>query len=430
MGSCSRIFRFQRPLIHFTLIVMARFRYKAREASGVIVGGDIDAGDSWLARKEVSKLGLVVLEVHRKSLFFGLSGDFRESLSLRHPVSLEERLAFISHLEIGISVGIPVVGVLELAFQDVRHVGFRESIRSVKEQVTQGASLTDAFARHPAFFDKTFVSLVRTGELSGELDRVLGRLFRITEQEAENRARVKSAMFYPKIVIVFLVLVSSVVVGFVIPRIKGFLGTFGQDLPPITRFVVGISEAVTHYGYVLLPLIALGAWFWSKIAKNERCAWVFDRWKLKAPLLGPLFLQLELCSLCVVLEVLLESGIPLLDALFTAASAQGNRVIKAELEHIQNEVRSGSSLRRAMSGRAVFPTGFSSVVSIGEDSGRIPEVLKRLGRHYQLQADYRLSNLPKLIEPALLAVIFVFTLVLALAVFLPIWKLSSALPKS
>ena len=156
---------------------------------------------------------------------------------------------------------------------------------------------------------------------------------------------------------------------------------------------------------------------------------IFDRYILKTPILGNIFLFLELNHFCIILELLISSGVPLLDALETLRGSQKNQTFKDALTHCEEEIRKGSTLIKGMEGSTVFPNTFRNLIGMGEETGRLPPVLKRLGRYYQIQVDYLLDNLSKAIEPVLLSFIFVVVLVLALAVFLPIWKMNSVIHK-
>lgn len=406
---------------------MAKFYYKGIDASGTAVNGVVDAADSWLARKELSKLDLRGLEVHQSAGREYFTRMLANAKTIGDTVSVEERLIFLSQLETGLAVGIPILQLLDIIEVEVRHEGLRAALRSVGKDLAQGSSLHEAFARHPKYFDETFVGLVRTGEASGQLEKVLGQLFRLTEQSAENRARIRSALFYPVIVLVVLVVVVFAICYFVIPKIKTFLSAFGQDLPLITRVVVATSDFLLRYG-VLVALAGMGLWWlfqqWLATPLGRLRA---HRWALKVPVLGPFLLQVELNNFCVVLDLLLGSGIPLSDGLEMLQRSQSNQVVRDDLARTRELVLGGSSLKAAIGAGNVFPRSLVSLIGVGEEAGRIPEVLRRMARHYQLQIDHRLQNLPKLIEPILLAVIFVFVLILALAVFLPIWQMSSAI---
>ncbi|RYZ97856.1 MAG: type II secretion system F family protein [Proteobacteria bacterium] len=406
---------------------MGKFYYKGIDANGTAVNGAIDAGDSWLARKELGRLQLSALELHESSGRQFLEKALHRARTIGDTVSVEERLVFLSQLETGMAVGIPILQLLDIIEQEVRHEGLRAAVKGVAKDIAQGSSLHEAFARHPKYFDETFVGLVRTGEASGQLEKILGQLFRLTEQSAENRARVKSALFYPVIVIFVLVFVVFAICYFVIPKIKAFLGSFGQELPLVTRVVVAASDFLIHYGF-LVVIAMMGIWWaFRQFLATPAGRLGFHRFVLKLPIFGPFLLQVELNNFCVVLDLLLGSGIPLSDGLEMLQRSQSNQVVRDDLARTRELVVGGSTLKGALAAGKVFPRSLISLIGVGEEAGRIPEVLRRMAKHYQLQIDHRLQNLPKLIEPILLAVIFVFVLVLALAVFLPIWQMSSAI---
>lgn len=403
---------------------MPKFFYRARSKKGELTDGAIVADDLWLARKALVKLNLEVLELGRYNwaAFVDLLKQAREHF--KKTISLEEKMVFVGQLETGYTVGIPITQVLELMQEEVTNLGLRAVISVILKDVRSGSSLHHAFAKHPRYFDDAFVNIIRIGEMTGGLEQVLARSVKLIQQQSENRGKIKSATFYPKIVIGFMVIVIGVVVYFVIPRVKAFLKVLGKDLPPITQAVVSVSDFFVGYWYIILTL-GLAGYIGSKIflsTPNGRL-WA-DRMKLKLPILGTIFAQLELNQFCVILDLLIGSGIPLAEGLTILAAAQNNRVYTNQVLHCRREIEKGSSLHKGMSDSPLFPLSFKNLISIGEESGRLPIVLQRLGKYYQTQLDYRLENLTRLIEPVLLAFIFVMVLILALAVYLPIWQMS------
>jgi type II secretory pathway component PulF len=406
---------------------MPKFYYSGRNHNDTEVTGSLEAPDAWAARKEVKKLDLHDLEVRPASAF---EGYFEKINSLRNyagPVKVEERLVFLSQMETGLAVGIPLLVLFNLIIAEISHPRFKEAVRAVADDVAQGSSMHLAFSRYPELFDSTFIALIQTGEASGQLENVLARLFKLTEQDAENRARIKSAFFYPVIVIFFLVFVVFAVCYWVIPKIKVFLISFGQELPLITRVVVGFSDMLLAYGWVLIPIVWGAIHAFQKYYATPSGRLTVDKIKLKLPVLGPFLKQVELNNFCVVLDLLLESGVPLPDALEMLERSQSNQVYRNDITRVRGVVIGGTSFRTALAAGALFPNNLISLIGVGEEAGRVPEVLRRMAKHYQMQIDHKLQNLPKLIEPILLALIFVLVLILALAIFLPIWKMSSAL---
>jgi len=406
---------------------MGKFYYRARNRKGDVIEGSVRADSEWLARKDLSRQGLVPLSISRFNLkvLFSEANSSIETLTRR--VTLEEKITLMSEIEMGISVGIPIMQMFTFLQAEVRNPRLKQALSQIVVDITDGGTLHGAFSKHPDIFDPTLIGLIKTGEVTGKLDETLARITQLLEQESENAAKVKSAMYYPKIVMGAMIFVVLVMVYFVIPKIKLFLKNFNSDLPPVTLFVVGVSDFFIHYWYAILALAFLFRFAFIKWHQTSRGRRQFDRIILKLPAVGQVLLFLELNNFCVILELLVSSGIPLLDSLETLKASQKNVLFKSALSDFQVEIARGGSLTKGMEKHEIFPHTVRNLISIGEETGRLSPILKRLGRYYQIQLNYMLDNLSKAIEPILLFMIFVCVLILALAVFLPIWKMNSVI---
>lgn len=405
---------------------MSKFYYRARDQKGLVVEGAIHAENAWFAKKTLNKSNLIVLSLKR----FDLKVIWNEIKGFIHhftePVKLEEKLVLMSQLETGISIGIPIVQMFQLLQRDLENRYLKNAIASITENITEGSSLHEAFSKHPKVFNTTVIGLVKTGEISGKLEESLARISQLIEQQAKNQAKVKSAVFYPKIVLSVLGLVFILAVYFLIPKLKDFLSSYGSDLPTITKFVIGVSDAFVSYWYVIALAVVAAYVAFKKYVSDPVRKFKYDRFKLKIPVIGKIFLMIELNNLCVVLSLLIQSGIPLLSALEILKESQHNDVFKNALSKAAENISKGGTLSSGMDDTEVFPATFRNMLSVGEESGRLEPILDRTGRYYQTQIDYHLDNLSKLIEPALLFIIFGMVLVLALALLLPIWKLNKS----
>jgi MSHA biogenesis protein MshG len=406
---------------------MGKFYYRARNRKGEVVEGAVRAENEWLARKDLSRQNLIPLEIGRFNLKL-IFNDANSSVErLTQTVSLEEKITLMSEIEMGISVGIPIMQMFAMLQAEVQNTRLKSVLAQIVVDITDGGTLHGAFAKHPDVFDPTLIGLIKTGEVTGKLDETLGRITQLLEQEAENRAKVKSAMYYPKIVAFAMVIVVFVMVYFVIPKIKQFLKNFNADLPPITQFVVSTSDFFIHYWYVILGVSYAAYLGFKKILQTTSGRLWFDQTILKLPAIGKVLLFLELNNFCVILELLLASGIPLLESLETLKGSQKNQLFKNALGDFQMEISKGGSLTRGMEKHPIFPHTLRNLINIGEETGRLSPILKRLGRYYHVQLNYLLENLSKAIEPILLFMVFICVLVLALAVFLPIWKMNAVI---
>jgi len=294
---------------------MPRYYYKARDRKGTIVKGAIDAPNTWTAKKNLSKVNLIVLEVSQFNLFAILENINSKVEYLSRKVTLEEKLVLMSQLETGFSVGIPIIQMLNMLQEDLKNKFLKESIQDITHEITQGSTLYAAFGKHTEIFEPTVIGLIKTGESTGKLDETLRRINMMIEQQGENRAKVKSAIFYPKIVLFVMSVVTGVIVYFVIPKLKEFLNSLHTDLPPVTQFVVAVSDAFVSYWY-LLAAAGFGIyWAFKKYVSTPAGKRQFDTFVLKIPGFGTIFHQLELNNLCFVLDLLISSGIPLIDSL-------------------------------------------------------------------------------------------------------------------
>jgi MSHA biogenesis protein MshG len=405
---------------------MARYYYEARNRKGEIVRASIVAESEWIARKSLARMNLIPLKLGRflpKVMWAELSSNV-ENLSTQ--VTLEEKITLMNQIEMGISVGIPILQMLHFLQADVRNRRLRDALEQITADITEGGTLHGAFARHPDIFDSPTVGLIKTGEISGKLDETLSRITKLLEQQAETRAKVKSATFYPKIVLGTLIVVIGVLVYVVIPKIKEFLKTLGSDLPPITKAVVAFSDFFVHRWWMVLAIMLTGYVCFQKLMTIPRYRASFHRFVLRIPVLGQVFLCIELNNFCVLLELLMSSGIPLIESLETLKGSHRNLTFRNALTTLQEEIHKGGTLTAGMEQEPVFPRTLRNLVSIGEETGRLPAILSRIGRYYQVQLNHLLENLSKAIEPILLFLVFGAILLIALAVFLPIWKMNSA----
>jgi type II secretory pathway component PulF len=408
---------------------MPKFYYKARNKEGIPIRGHIEATDSWLARKALSSKDLVALEISRFSLETLISPFQSVVDRFKNRVSIDDKLMFFSQLETGVSIGIPILQLLSFVGGQITNPYLKGVIARITKDVNQGSPLFRAFEKHPDVFDSLSIGLIKTGEKTGELETTLSRLSALLEQQVKTRTKVKSATFYPKIVFVFLGIVVVVMVYFVIPKFKTFLNGLGQDLPLVTKAVLAASDFFVSYWYLFLIFAFVAHIAFDRYVSALKGRILVDRLKLKLPVIGEILVLLELNNYCVMLDLLLTSGLTLSESFEILRDTQSNQLYKNEIDRCAVGIKQGHSFGHALQSSEVFPPAFTSMITIGEESGRLSQALRKLGKYYQIQVDHRLDNLSKMIEPILLVIIFFMVGTLALAVFLPIWKASSTIGK-
>jgi type II secretory pathway component PulF len=324
-------------------------------------------------------------------------------------------------------VGLSLVQALNLIREQTEHPYLKTVIDGIVHEVTEGRALHEAMSRYPEVFDSVYVNSIKAGESSGRLDEILNMLCYFSEQQIENTAKIKSATFYPKIILGTIGVVLLVVIYFVIPRIKGFYTSLGGELPAITLFVLGVSDFFLTYWYLVLAT-GLGIHFGVKrILAQPMGRYRWDAIKLKAPVFGTILLQYDLLIFSSVLHLLLRAGIPIIEAFRIVRDSLTNQVLRAEVEHCRRTIENGQSIASGFQESRVFPKMVGNLISVGEESGKIDEVLLKISSYYKVQLEYRLNNLSKAIEPFFLFAIFGIVLVLVLSIFMPIWKMSQLL---
>ena len=402
---------------------MPIFYYKARNQKGLLIEGQLDFIDLKSAKKKIIGDGLTLVKIGEEAPFF--SPKQWASIQLFQGVTLEELLVFNRQLQTVYAVGIPILNGLHLIYSQTDNPFFKEAILGICGDIEQGKTLHEAMARHPKIFDPIYITLVKSGESAGKLEEILDLICYFTEQKAEQTARIKSATFYPKIVVFVMVVVVLIVVYFVVPKVKEFYSKFGADLPMITQVVVGVSNFCVTYWYLLLA--AGGGIFWGvrHVLGTDRGKRAFDRYVLKVPIFGELLLQIDMLTLSVVLELLIKSGISLTYALEIVKGALNNSLLQKDLDECRVAIEKGDQIQSALLKSKVLPKMFVNFASVGAEGGKLEHALNRIGSYYKLQVEYKMNNFSKAIEPVLLVFIFGIVLVIALAVFLPLWKMSA-----
>lgn len=399
------------------------FKYRARDSKGRLVTGQISAENHKSARSKIVADGLTVVQMSESPYLKWLA---RAKNFIGESVPTTDLIFFTRQLQIVYSVGIPILKGLDMIHNQTANPILKKVIKGLLEAMAEGSSLHAAMAKFENIFDPIFVNLIRVGETTGDLSGMLKRAALLIEEKAEQKQKVASATFYPKIVMGVIVAVTLVVVYFVLPKMKMFYGGFGAQLPPLTRIVMGVSDFCVNNWYLLSFGPAL-IWGFKKLLKKPIWRLRYDTLLLKVPVLGALFLEIEVNTFCVILDTLLRSGISIVESLSHVEQSMSNAVVKNDIAYCREQVKGGATLTAGLEPAATFSGLVKGLIAMGEESGKLPDVLVQIANYFKVQIDHKLDNLAKLIEPILLFFIFGFVLVLALAIFLPMWKMNTLL---
>jgi type IV pilus assembly protein PilC len=399
------------------------FRCRLGTPGGEIVEGVYAAESEARLRHEFEEKGLYVLAIQRAGhVAFG---------SLKMPrrarISTREFLVFNQELATLLKAGMPLVQSLEILRQRVANPLLKTVLDDVHDRVRAGSSLSEAFEAHGTLFPGVYTASLLAGEKSGSLEAVIRRYVTYVKVVSGVKRKTISALIYPAILLVLSCIVVGVIVLKVVPEFGTFYSQFGKELPLSTRLIVAFSNFAATY-FLLTVLAAVSAvvafWAWLKRPGNRRR---FDRWTLRVPLLGSIAQKFSTSQAARTLATLLGGGIPLVNAIDVAARAIANHHMAHELQLAAQKVREGRSLASALNESGAFPDVAIKMVEVGESTGALQEMLNSLSDFYDEEIETNLSRFVTMVEPVLLVVMGLVIAGLLLALYMPLFNLSSAL---
>jgi MSHA biogenesis protein MshG len=338
-------------------------------------------------------------------------------------VSVEDCYLLTRQLHVLQKAGVPLLSSLKALQTQLVSGTLPRVLGEVHQHIMEGRTFSQALARHPEVFSPVFVSMIRVGESGGLLSEILEQLTRLFEWEIDLRQRLKAALQYPIIVLCTLSAAVAVMATFVLPRFGQMFKSFRIPLPFQTRLLIAVSDFLSAYWWLLLLVgigVAVGWWFFLQSSAG-RLRW--HTWKLRLPILGPVFLQLSMSRFARMTAALNHAGVPILETLELASQSVNNRAIRLRLDQVRGRVQGGEPLAAAMKTEPMFPPIVVQMVATGEETGRIDELLHSVSDYYDQQVAYTVKRLITYIEPLLLLVVGLGVLLMATAVFVPMWDL-------
>ncbi|MEO8134096.1 MAG: type II secretion system F family protein [Betaproteobacteria bacterium] len=376
--------------------------------------GDLRAASETVVTTTLRRQGIRVIKVKRLSLRGG--GAVRE----------RDVTFFTRQLSTMMKAGVPLLQSFDIVARGHSNPRFSRMLLDIKAQVESGTSLSNSFRRYPMQFDGLYCNLVAAGEQAGVLDTVLDRLATYKEKILAIKSKIKSALFYPSMVIAVAIVVVTVIMVFVIPSFKEVFASFGATLPTPTLVVIAMSDFfVAYWFFVFLVLLGAAVAMWFLWRKSDAFRRVSDRLILKVPIIGKVLRQAAIARWSRTLATMFSAGVPLVDALESVAGAAGNQVYADATRRIRTEVSTGTSLSGAMIGTDVFPNMVLQMTQIGEESGSLDGMLNKVADFYEREVDDAVAALSSLLEPILMVFLGVVVGGLVIAMYLPIFKLGS-----
>ncbi len=399
------------------------FRCRLASPNGEIVEGVYVADNEARLRHELEEKGLFVLSLQPKHAIGGVSLQ----LPQRQGVNTREFLVFNQELATLLKAGMPLVQSLDLLKRRVTSPAFRRVLDDVHERVRSGTALSDAFEAHQGLFPRVYTASLLAGERSGNLDAMLRRYVEYTKIIATVKRKTISALVYPAILISLAVVLVTIIVLKVVPAFADFYGTFGAELPLSTRVIVGVSEFLRSQfllvlGGLIAAVVAAVAWV-RQPGQQAR----FDHLLLGLPMLGQVAKKFATSQMARTLATLLGGGLPLVNALDIAAKSVGNQYMANQLGIVSLRVREGESFAAALEARHCFPEVAVKMAEVGESTGALQDMLNTVADFYDEEIATTMDRFVTLVEPVLLVVMGLVIAGLLLALYMPLFQLSSVL---
>jgi type IV pilus assembly protein PilC len=405
---------------------MITFSYQARDMSGKIVSGIQDALNEDNAVTSLMSRGLMVLSLQQKAAA-------AKARKKTWTVKETDLVLFTRQLSTMIEAGISLVQALTALYDQCdakRQKSLRHIISDVTTRVQGGETFHESIAKHPRVFDRLFVSMVKAGEHGGLLAEILDRLAGFLEASARLRKKVKSAMTYPVIVICIAFAITTFLIVKVVPIFGEIFKDFGSKLPAPTQFLIDVSDFMRGEWYFLI-LIVGGVFFGIRtFLRSTRGKQLWDRWKLKLPVFGPLVHKICMSRFARTFAQLIRSGVPILEVLDIVGGASGNHVVETSIKGVSSDVEKGDNLSVALSKKAIFPPMMLRMVAAGEATGKIDTMLEKMADFWDEEIEAMLDALTSLIEPLLIVFLGVIVGGIVIAMFLPIFKLNEVVSQA
>lgn len=407
------------------------FKFEAKDGSGKLVKGSVNAVSQSEAVAEVRRRNLTPIEVTKSAggfgSWFGGKGKAKKTLAKKASAKRGELEVFTRQLSTMLSAGIPMLEALEILADQAESPGFAFCLDRVVSDIRSGSDLSKAMEPHKKVFSHIYVSMIRAGEVSGQIDAILTRLAEYLEASAHLRSEIKSAMTYPVISLVLVIGIASFLMIGIVPSFKPVFESLEVELPGLTVVIMDIAFFMKDYWYLIFGGMG-AALFGLKVAcKTPKGAYIKDVVMLRLPVFGILFKKVALSRFARTFSTLIKSGVPILGAMEIVSDTSGNLVISRIVNGARDSVKNGESLSEPFTKSTVFPPMVVKMMAIGERSGALDSLLEKIAEFYDQQVEAEVKGLTSMIEPIMIAIMGVIVGGIVLAVFLPIFKLQEKL---
>ena len=397
---------------------MKKYDYEARDsASNKIVKSVVQADSENAAAKLLTSQGFVPLKIElqddKTSFFAKFSGR----------ITTKDKVVFTRQLATLIGAGLPLAQSLRTVQEQTTNKRMQEIVQEIISDVEGGKSLSDSFAKHPEAFNKVYVALVSAGETSGTMDDSLKRLAAQQEKDAAMMSKIRGAMMYPSIVLVVIILVIGFMLFTVVPQVEGLYRDLNKGLPFVTLMMIKVANFFSSLWWLVILAMIIGGYFLAQYLKTEQGIRTKDIFKLNVPMFKGMFRKMYMARFARTGQVLLRTGVPMLDMLRITADAVNNVIISESILRASDKVKGGKALSASLSNEDYFLAMVPQMIKIGEQSGKIDEMMGKTAQVYEDELDEEIHALSTAIEPVLMVFLAIVAGTMVAAILLPIYSL-------
>ncbi len=398
---------------------MQEFKYNIRDKKGEIKEGLIEAANTRAASAILHSRGYVVINIKPKKEGLG-------ELKFFGGVNLGDTANFTRQLATMINSGLPLTDSLIILKKQTEKERLKEIIGEMAEDIQGGSTFADALSKQPSVFTLAYINIVRAGESSGTLDQVLSNLANTLEKDREFQSKIRGAFIYPAIIVSAMILVAAIILIFVVPKLTELYTDLDIALPLPTRILIFVSSLATKFWWLAIILGVIGFSALRRYRKTPQGALIIDKVILKLPIMGKLNRDTSLTEFTRTLGALVGAGVPILEALKISGSVATNAVHRQAISKASTLVEKGAQLSKALSAEENFPPIVPQMIAVGEETGKMDEVLNKVSHYYELEVEHQVKNLTTALEPIIMIVLGIMVGLLVISIILPIYNITSA----
>jgi type II secretory pathway component PulF len=400
--------------------------YQAINQMGKEVSGKLEAESIENANSILVSRQLIPIQIKEQA---SSEIAWLKVLSGTNKVQPSDLVLFTKQFHSMLVAGIPILRILSIMESQTENRGIKEATGKIIKDINQGASLSEAFSKFPKIFDNLYCDMIKAGEISGSVPVVLERLIYIIEHEAKVRSDIKSALRYPIIVLVALGIAFIVLLTFVIPTFANVFRTAGLDLPMPTRIALALYAFLSQFWYFIVGAILAAVIGLRYYFKTSNGRFVRDSFLLEMPIIGPVFKKAALSRFASIFAILQTSGVPIMQSLAILSATLGNEAFTRAFDHVRERIKEGAGIAVPLKSIKYFTPMIIDMLAIGEESGKIDEMMRAVAAHYDSEVEYAIKGLSDAITPILIVGLAAIVGFFALAIFMPMWDLTQLATK-